>query len=61
MKDLPSTFFIVVLVRPMSLSQKPPYHWALLGINCHLMPLEFKAPSSLGELNSCSKSFAAAK
>ena len=58
MKDLPNTFFIVALVGPMSLSQKP-YTMGLFY--CYLMPLEFKAPSSLGELNSCSKSFVAAK
>ena len=58
MKDLPAPSYCG-LVKPMSLSQKPSYHGALLGINCHLMPLGFKAPSSLGEVSSCCKSFAA--
>lgn len=34
----PSTFFRVVLVRPINRSQNPPYYGALFGMNCQSTP-----------------------
>jgi len=45
---LPNTLYKLVLVIPISISQKPPYHGALLGINCHFVP---KSSLRVGELS----------
>ena len=60
-KDLPNVFLRACLVKPISLSQKPPYHGALLGMNCHVTPWYSRAYLREGNSNNCCSSSAAAK
>ena len=56
----PSTFFSVDLVSPMSCSQNPPNHGALLGIKRHSTPRLAKSSVSAADVNNfCSSSAAA--
>ena len=58
---LPSVFLIAFLVSPMRRSQNPPYHGALLGINCHSTPRLLRDSFSEGDWKSYFSSSAAAR
>ena len=49
--ERPSTFFRVVLVRPIKLSQKPPYHGACFGMDCQSTPCLLRIAANLCDWN----------
>ena len=55
----PRTFFKEFFVRPINLSQKPPYHGARFGINFHWIPRLLRLVFNSAELNSRVNSSAA--
>jgi len=58
-KARPKVFFKDTFTTPISLSQKPPYHGALLGMNFHTVPLCIKADFRVDDRNNALNSLAA--
>ena len=58
---LPSVFLMACFVRPTILSQKPPYHGALLGMKRHVTMCHSNSLCNVSDSNNLCRSSAAAK